>query len=54
MTFTIAYLMILVLLVGLIIFRQVKKIENKNIFNERTMLMLWLILGIIGLITGGL
>ena len=54
MTFTVAYLMILVLLVGLVIFRQVKKIENKNIFNERTMLMLWLILGIIGLITGGL
>tara|TARA_B100001027_G_scaffold120084_1_gene82954 strand:- start:222 stop:386 length:165 start_codon:yes stop_codon:yes gene_type:complete len=54
MTFTVAYLMILVLLVGLVIFRQVKKIENKKIFNERTMLMLWLILGIIGLITGGL
>ena len=54
MTFTVAYLMILVLLVGLVIFRQVKKIENKNIFNERMMLMLWLILGIIGLITGGL
>ena len=54
MTFTVAYLMILVLLVGLVIFRQVKKIENKNIFNERTMLMLWLILGVIGLITGGL
>ena len=54
MTFTIAYRIILVLLVGLAIFKQVKKIENKKVFNERTMLMLWLILGMIGLITGSL
>ena len=54
MTFTIAYLIILVLLVGLAMFKQVKKIENKRVFNERMMLMLWLILGMIGLITGSL
>ena len=54
MLFTIVYLMILVLLVGLAIFKQVKKIEEKKVFNERTMLMLWLILGMIGLITGSL
>ena len=54
MTFTITYLMILVLLVGLAIFKQAKKIEDKKVFNEKTMLMLWLILGMIGLITGSL
>ena len=54
MTFTIAYLIILVLLVGIAIFKQVKNVEDKKIFNERTMLMLWLILGMIGLITGSL
>ena len=36
------------------IYKQVNKIESTRAFNERTMLVLWLVLGMVGLITGGL
>ena len=54
MIFTIVYLLILVFLLSVVIYRQVKKIEVTRAFNERTMLILWLLLGFVGLITGGL
>ena len=42
------------MLLYMVVYKQVKNIENTKAFNERTMLVLWLILGMVGLITGGL
>ena len=54
MIFTIIYLLVLIMLLSMVIYKQVKKIESERAFNERTMLILWLVLGMVGLITGGL
>jgi|TARA_Y100000022_G_scaffold176152_1_gene165281 uncharacterized membrane protein YsdA (DUF1294 family) len=54
MIFTIVYLLVLVTLLSMVIYKQVNKIESTRAFNERTMLVLWLVLGMVGLITGGL
>jgi len=54
MIFTIIYLLVLIMLLSMVIYKQAKKIESTRAFNERTMLILWLVLGMVGLITGGL
>jgi len=54
MIFTIVYLLILVMLLSMVIYKQVNKIESTRAFNERTMLVLWLVLRMISLITGRL
>tara|TARA_Y100000817_G_scaffold78853_1_gene60741 strand:+ start:743 stop:907 length:165 start_codon:yes stop_codon:yes gene_type:complete len=54
MAFTLAYLAVLLLLLALVIRKQVKKIESTRSFDEKAMLMLWLVLGVVGLLTGGL
>jgi uncharacterized membrane protein YsdA (DUF1294 family) len=54
MIFTIIYLLVLVMLLSMVVYKQVKNIESTKAFNERTMLILWLVLGMVGLITGGL
>jgi len=54
MAFTIVYLIVLVLLLTLFARKQIKGIENTKKFNEKSMLVLWLILGFVGLVTGGL
>ena len=54
MAFTIVYLIVLVLLLSLFARKQIKGIESKKRFDEKAMLILWLILGMVGLITGGL
>ncbi len=54
MIFTIVYLLVLVMLLSMVIYKQAKGIESIKAFNERTILILWLLLGFVGLITGGL
>ena len=54
MAFTIVYLIVLVLLLTLFARKQIKGIESTRKFDEKAMLVLWLILGMVGLITGGL
>ena len=54
MAFAIVYLIVLVLLLTLFARRQIKGIESTKKFDEKVMLILWLILGIVGLVTGGL
>ena len=54
MAFTIVYLIILTLLLSLFIRKQLKGLESTKKFDEKAMLILWLILGMVGLITGGL
>ena len=54
MAFTFAYLVILLLLIGLVIRKQINKIKSKKTFDEIAMLLAWLFLGVIGLATGGL
>ena len=54
MILKIVYLLVLAMLLSIVIYKQVKKIESTRAFNERTMLVLWLVLGMVGLITGGL
>ena len=51
MAFTIIYL---ILLLSLFARKQIKGIESTKKFDEKAMLILWLILGMVGLITGGL
>jgi len=54
MAFTIVYLIVLVLLLVLFARNQIKGITSTRKFDEKAMLVLWLILGMIGLMTGGL
>ena len=54
MAFTIVYLIVLVLLLTLFARKQIKGIESTKKFDEKVMLALWLVLGFIGLVTGGL
>ena len=54
MAFTIIYLIVLALLLSLFVRKQIKGIESNKKFDEKAMLVLWLILGMVGLITGGL
>ncbi len=54
MEFTIVYLIVLALLLSLFVRKQIKGIESTKKFDEKAMLVLWLILGMVGLITGGL
>ena len=54
MAFTIVYLIVLVLLLTLFARKQIKGIESTKKFDEKAMLVLWLILGFVGLVTGGL
>ena len=54
MIFTVIYLLVLAILLSMVIYKQIKNIESTRAFNERTMLVLWLVLGMVGLITGGL
>ena len=54
MAFTIVYLIVLVLLLTLFARKQIKGIESTKKVDEKAMLVLWLILGMVGLITGGL
>jgi len=54
MAFTIVYLVVLVLLLTLFARKQIKGIGSAKKFDEKAMLVLWLILGMVGLITGGL
>tara|TARA_B100001093_G_scaffold376962_1_gene362166 strand:- start:335 stop:499 length:165 start_codon:yes stop_codon:yes gene_type:complete len=54
MGFTFAYLAILVLLLGLVIRKQINKIESKSTIDEKAILIAWLFLGVIGLFTGSL
>ena len=39
------------MLLSMVIYKQAKKIESTRAFNERTMLILWLVLGMVGLIS---
>ncbi len=54
MIFTVIYLLVLAILLSMVIYKQIKNIESTRAFNERTMLILWLVMGMVGLITGGL
>ena len=54
MVFTIVYLIVLVLLLSLFARKQVKGLESTKKFDEKAILVIWLILGMVGLITGGL
>ena len=54
MIFTVIYLLVLAILLSMVIYKQIKNIESTRAFNERTMLILWLLMGMVGLITGGL
>lgn len=54
MIFTVIYLLVLAILLSMVIYKQIKNIESTRAFNERTMLILWLVMGMFGLITGGL
>ena len=54
MAFTIVYLVVLMLLLILFARKQIKGIESTKRFDEKAILVLWLILGMVGLITGGL
>ena len=54
MIFTVIYLLVLAILLSMLIYKQIKNIESTRAFNERTMLILWLVMGMVGLITGGL
>ena len=54
MAFTVVYLIVLLLLVTLFARKQIKGIESTRKFDEKAMLALWLVLGFVGLVTGGL